>query len=608
MQKRSYQAKDIGSILHEDIYGPPANVPKTLKPAYVSKHIPATRPEKVTFTQLTENVEPLIATWPEINDTAYAMTMDNFRLFVANYNPMIKAANLEIAKYNAAVTQLKSDGLNEVQKQFSKIFLLRNKNEQVKAYNKLALEFNNDRGMVIPQRKHTTLKYAATVYMQNLVYLYKLQLEKRTNMYRQLGITEAMPVCQLELNTHHLANLKRKGEFSLDMCKKTLRNYKNRFEEAGIFVDYLFRGNKLSVKMHISSHILVVFDAFTGNLTQTDNQTFRLRLGKELPHNNEDTRTIKSNINKRENGESDFLDLGTPSAVVPFVFYRNTKSQEVESKIDIPQQNVKVPSIFYRNTKSQEVESKIDIARQNVSVSSNLSDKFQRSILNNQDFAQKLAAGDFNNHQRIDKRYFYKEARNGTINREDFKTLIIQEFFKNAAKLYLGKTPYVGSWKKAINSYEEKLFVVNNGSFSLYNKELMTDKLDEFLWRLNTAHKWFTKTGVSPLFPSDYFDFTRTSKSEIGFEYTRNSWKNHLKYLETKPKLALSVKKKALIRKKNIDHSKKFERKLSDNYNNKLSEDDLIDFVANNLPANYLKKLPESVARHRANRMLETKI
>jgi hypothetical protein len=124
--------------------------------------------------------------------------------------------------------------------------------------------------------------------------------------------------------------------------------------------------------MHISSHILVVFDAKTRNLTQTDNQAFKPRTFKEFKHNNEDTRTIKTNINKRENGKSDFLDLGTPSAVVPFVFYRNTKSQEVESKIDIPQQNVKVPSIFYRNTKSQEVESKIDIARQNVSVSSNL--------------------------------------------------------------------------------------------------------------------------------------------------------------------------------------------------------------------------------------------
>jgi hypothetical protein len=138
--------------------------------------------------------------------------------------------------------------------------------------------------------------------------------------------------------------------------------------------------------MNISSHKLIVFDAYMANLTQTDNQIFTPFVNQELLHNNEDTRTIKSNINKRENGESDFLDLGTPSAVVPFVFYRNTKMREVESKIDIAQQNVKVSSNFYRNTKSQEVESKIDIARQNVTVSSNLSEKFERSILHSQDF------------------------------------------------------------------------------------------------------------------------------------------------------------------------------------------------------------------------------
>jgi hypothetical protein len=138
--------------------------------------------------------------------------------------------------------------------------------------------------------------------------------------------------------------------------------------------------------MHISSHILVVFDAKTRNLTQTDNQVFKPRTFKEFKHNNEDTRTIKTNINKRENGKSDFLDLGTPSAVVPFVFYRNTQVREVESKIDIAQQNVKVSSNFYRNTQPREVESKIDIPRQNVKVSSNLSEKFERSILHSQDF------------------------------------------------------------------------------------------------------------------------------------------------------------------------------------------------------------------------------
>jgi hypothetical protein len=57
--------------------------------------------------------------------------------------------------------------------------------------------------------------------------------------------------------------------------------------------------------MHISSHILVVFDAKT-NLTQTDNQTFWPDWGKELPHN-EDTRTIKVILIKEKTENPIFL-------------------------------------------------------------------------------------------------------------------------------------------------------------------------------------------------------------------------------------------------------------------------------------------------------------
>jgi hypothetical protein len=70
----------MGSILRQNIYGPPDNVPARLKRASISKHIPATRPEKVTFVQLTENVKPLMATWPEINNGTLAITMDKWKL------------------------------------------------------------------------------------------------------------------------------------------------------------------------------------------------------------------------------------------------------------------------------------------------------------------------------------------------------------------------------------------------------------------------------------------------------------------------------------------------------------------------------------------------
>ena len=572
MQSRTHQPQSIGSLFSGNIFGNQAHVPVSLKAKPKTKNIPATRVEKVTFTQLTENVKPVMAVYPYINAAAFAATMDNYRLYISAYNDMVKEINIEIDKYNASVRTFRaSDKLNQVQIQFSAIFLRKNSHKETKEYNELVTEFNTDRGLVLEKRKHLTVKYASEIVFQQMVYLYSLQLQKNSNEYLKLGIIDATPVRQMEVNPHHLTNLKRNEVQSINVCNATIRNHRKRLEEAGVFVDYLFRGHKTGLKMHISSRILVVFDAKTQLLSETDYQHVTSPFGKEFPHNNEDTRTIKTNINKRENGKSDFQVLGTPAAGLLSSFYGNIPKQDEKSKLGGRAANVKV--------------------------SNNFSDKLESSILHNQDFAQKLANGDFNNYNRLDKRILYKEATYGTMNREDFKTLIIQEFFKNAAKLYRGSTPYIGSWKKAINSYTEKLFVVNNGTIHLYNKELMVDKLDEFIWRINTAQKWFAKTKITPLYPSDYFDFTRTDKKEVGFEYTRNSWKNHLKYLENKPKLAKSVEKKARIRKESVNHAKKFDTKINSFFKNRIQLPELIEYVDKNLPENYLQKLSDALLK-----------
>lgn len=572
MQSRTNQPLSFGSLYQANLFGPSANVPVNVKPLPKPKGTPATREDRVTFTQLTENSKPVVAVYPYINTSAFAMTMDNYRVYIANYNELVNEINAETERYNAQVKLYRSkNDLNEVQKEFSRIFIARHNNKKPKEYNALVHDFNTDRGMVLEKRKHLTVKYASEIVFQQMVYMYSIQLQKFSGEYMKLGVNEATPVRQIEINSHHITNLKRNGEFSINVCNATIRNHRLRLEEAGVFVDYLFRGHKTGLKMHISSHILVVFDAKTQILTDTDNQLFTSQRRKDFKDNNEDTRTIKTNINKRENGKSDFQILGTASPDFPFVFYKNIQAQCEKSKLGGGEKNVKV-----LNT---------------------LSDKLENTILHNQDFAQRLASGEYNNHNRLDKRILYREASYGTMNREDFKTLIIQEFFKNAAKLYRGKTPFVGSWKKAINAYAEKLFVVNNGNISLYNKELMVDKLDEMLWRVNNAQKWFLKTGITPLYPSDYFDFTRKDKKEIGFEYTKNAWKNHLKYLETKPKLEKSVKKKAEIRAKNINHSKKFDTKVNAFFKNRIELPELIEYVDKNLPENYLQKLSDRLLK-----------
>lgn len=544
--------------------------PKSGAKTAAKKRKPEPRKERITFIELTENTKPVLAALPEINTQAFAETMDNYRIYIANYNELVTEENEAIARHNAKVRIFKAENkLNEVQTEFSRIFMNRNIGKKPKEYNALVAEFNQDRGMILEKKKFLTVKYASEIVFQQMLYLYSQQLAKYTAEYRKLSIVTESPLRAFEINSHHITNLKRNGEYSINVCNATIRNHRERLEEAGVFVDYQFRGHKKGLKMNISSHILTVFDQKTKLLTQTDNQSFTSQRRKELIDNNEVTRTFNTNIKKRENGQADFLDKGTASPDFSFVFYGN-----------IPEQDAK---------------SKLGGARENVKVSKTLSEKLEESIMHPQDLAIKLTAGEFHNHNRLDKRTLYHEATNGTMNREDFKALIIQEFFKNAARLYRTSTPFVGSWKKAINSYMDKMFVVSNGPGNtwLNSKEMMVDKLQELLWRINSAHKWFLKAGFNPSYPSDYFDFTRKEKKEIGFEYTLKKWLDNQKYIENKPKLAQAVKKKAEIRAKSINHSKKFEQKMNSFIKNRIELPELIEYVDCNLPPVYLQKLSD---------------
>lgn len=77
-----------------------------------------------------------------------------------------------------------------------------------------------------------------------------------------------------------------------------------------------------------------------------------------------------------------------------------------------------------------------------------LSDKLQNLILHPQDLAVNLANKEYNNYKPIDIRYLFKEAYSGTMLKEDFRQLVIQDFFKSISKIYKNSTPLLRSWKK----------------------------------------------------------------------------------------------------------------------------------------------------------------
>ncbi|TAF59135.1 MAG: hypothetical protein EAZ58_13980 [Flavobacterium sp.] len=212
-----------------------------------------------------------------------------------------------------------------------------------------------------------------------------------------------------------------------------------------------------------------------------------------------------------------------------------------------------------------------------------------------QELAVNLANKEYNNYKPIDIRYLFKEAYSGTMLKEDFRQLVIQDFFKSISKIYKNSTPFAGSWKKAISLYLEYKWIAFTGE--AFNKASIVDDIQQMRWRTEWARKWFVKNEFPPLFPFDYFDMTRKTSKEVGFEYTKVKWNEHLqgkaKYEAIKKKQECNANR----RKEAINHAKKCENEVNRFFKNKITLPQLFDYVEKNLPASYLEKLPQMIEK-----------
>lgn len=533
------------------------------------------RPERTVLTDATDfsSLIPaqndIEAVYPYIDVDAMAVTMQNYRNHIAAYNEKVKAFNWSVDQHNEAVKKFRDENkLTDVQIQFSALFYKKNQSKRTAEYNRLADAFNEQYGLLVERKRLQTVKYATEFVFQQILYYYSTQLAKITGQMMKLGSAIAKPLPAAEINAFEITDLRRGEAKSLAVCSATVRNHRERLEEAGVLDSYEFRGHKRAVKMKINSNILVVFDAKSRQLVGAENQSLTPETCKEFENTKEVTRPNKRNIKNKENGSADFQENGTASPEFSSVFYKIIPKQGADSAGPAAPENVKVSP----------------------------SDKLLAQIQHPQELANRLADGEFVNYSPIDIRILQREAYDGTLTKDQFAELLIQDFFKSSARLWRASSPYPGSWKKAINAWMENRFWMRNQSGEwLYHKQLMVKLIQEYRWRITNAEKWFRKTGIKPLYPGDYFDFSRKRKEELGFEYTKTAWERHLKYLEQKPKKVAAGKREAEKRAVRIDYSKRFQNQLNRFFRGRISFEDLHDYVINNLPKQYHERLAETV-------------
>lgn len=569
----------LAGLYSVDVFGSDPN--QRFANSKAAKTVVAKTPQqrilKPVFEPTIQDLAPLYCVWPMLDNKARKMTMDNYRLEKAKYNLAIEDLNLEIEKYNAQVEIFCAGELNEVQKTFPDLWLKniafqekRNRRKfDAKEYNILVEDFNNERGMLLKKRNESKERYQLDAHFESILQLYSKQLTKFTSEYMKLAISEPSRVRPVEINSEHQTSLERNLDnetfvYSLPVCKATARNNRKKLEKMGILHSYQFQGHTRGVKMHISSKILVLFDAKTGKYTNADNQAVSPQTCKEFTDKNKVLLEQSITIDKNEK-------LGTATPDLSFVFYGNILAQDEKTKLGGREKTVKV--------------------------SETLSEKLQDITLADTNLATRLANGEFHNHKRIDKAILYQECYNGTLLREEFLQVIKNEFFKNLSKIYRQSTPYAGSWQKAMNEFDDRFMASNGNGKFLVRKEVMVDTLQQYLWMVNKAHNWFTKTGIRPLNPHDYLDQTRNHKKEIGFDYLKKAHAKHLKELETKPLQAKKAAKNAALRKLVIDNDKKLNQKWNDFDKNRITVDELIDYVDKNLPPAFMQTLSDRLLK-----------
>lgn len=529
--------------------------------------------------------EPLMSVYPAIIDEAFAQTMDNYRKHVAMKNFQCDEENELIDAHNRVVRQYRKknkagnwiNDLTEVQIEYSRLFIENKQNKALNPtdYNEKVEAFCKDYGMLIQKKKLITIKYATELIFQNLLCLYNQQLMVKNKRYMKHDIVTKSPLEPFKVNAWKATNLKRNDIISLPLCTKTIRNHRQRLEEFGVFTEYVFHGINRPVELQINPTILVVKDLRTNKILTAENQTVTSESGKIVPEQNESTRPF-INDNKIKEVDNSTTDLKGLPSVGSFIFYTRTPSGNVEN----PTEGAAAGSVKV-----------LPISK---NIPDSLSDKLQNLIIHPQELAVNLAEGNYNSYKPIRLEYLEKEAYNGTLLREEFRELCIQDIFKMSAKIWKNRTPYSGSWKKAINQYYQSKFIAFTGNS--FNKSNVFDEMKAIRWRLLWAMSWYRKNdNVNPLFPSDYFDFTRKNSKEVGFEYTKQKYSEHLKYKEKAAELKKKQETNAVRRTAAINNSKKFETVVNKFFKDKMTLTQLYDYVEKNLPPAFSAKLSEKI-------------
>lgn len=516
-------------------------------------------------------------------------TMDNYLKAYHTYNKKATLENLSIKQYNNTVEKnrckkpLQESQLKALSSFYNMISPLNTweRNERIEEYNRC------NGSPIAKKEKIQTLKQQTQLVFKAIVWDYSKQLYKRKEIREEVPLNVLQSLPAVQINSGWLTSEKINEEHRLDVSIRTLRRQVKRLLEAGILQDYEFNGSNRPVKVCINPEILQVTDNHSPKKDFTGNQLVISERRTKCPDNNVSNRTllnnleIKANVSKHSEIRSSAKGLTSHNSFsIGNTRKQGKKKNDAQGEKNTPGAK-KITSGSEKNTLSTFLRAKLE----------------EKS-----DFATKLADHEYDNYQPLRKEIFLKEAESGSMDREELKELILQDFFKSAAKLYKNYTPYMASWLKAYNTWMLKKFI-NPSGFALKKLHLV-EKVDELRYGLAAVGRFLKKNpDYNLLYPGEYFDLTRTTAKEGGFKYyAGEAWRKHQAYLKNKTD---DSKIKAVKRKRKITDLQKAQRHVKTYLNNKISFDELCGKVQQIGNKDVYQALPEIIRKANVKHQLK---
>lgn len=516
--------------------------------------------------------------YPYLDREAMKKTMDNYRQFVYKYNQKTVKENKEITNYNTSIVQ---PICPKIVQQISD-FKTQYSSEFTSKYNEVVQQFNTQlNANYITKKRIPTIKYSSELVFSVLVGFYISQLKSRNEYLLEMNrptstLKNALPKLQIDhrkLATHTIADIPR-----FDFCKKTAQNHIKRLREAGILNNYTYINQNKPIAVNFNPQILVILD---GNLPKSKtlvNQDFIASSEKKLPHNNDTTRTFTLKEKKiKDCATSPVIKKESNSCLADS--YKNTtgisKNLKNHPRKISAELKTMLPDFFVGDKPKTPPKSH-----------GKLTQNFLNLLQDDRDLAKELAQGKYDNYKGLRYEYLKKIEMYAPVTTDEFRAILIQDFIKLSAKIWKQHNVYIGEWKKTINYLTTTLFK------GFLHKSTLITKLKEYRWKLNFARKWFVRSEVPALYPSLYFDTTRTQANEIGFYGLKGVWKTHQKYVLKRQEEKAQKTADKNARRRKLSAQEKLVKAVQKYKQGNCSAEQLYSYVQTNLPNDYLVSLP----------------